>query len=839
MLPKRLLATKGRWYWLIFLYLSPLAYLAGVFLIARYDLTAQTHFAYDRGKAIELAQNYAADRGFDVRGWVPFLSARFDNPRIFYYRKKSGPELDRLRALAPAIWTRVLFYSTESKGNLQVFLTPEGKPYGFSRSVPAAEPAADPGADAAKQLATSTFAHWFTPEEIASLKLIEEKTDTVGSVVVRRYQWKLPLASAPELNLNYWVNVRGDRVTREETTVSLTRDYLQSTAYGNLKFKISNDGTMTVPALITWIFYVLLVGTVFIIGFSRFIKRARQRELSYQRIVLLALLISSLFLTVILLTDVAHYDTLQTNSRANIWTIYFFGWTSYLLMGFVVAVAYGGGEGDLREGFPGKLTSLDALLKGRLFSRNVARAVVIGTAFGGWGLLASNLVPIIWINDPMAGKQISMLDFVLGRWPWMSPLVTGLFNIVFTAIVGLLLPLPFLQRRIGRKKIVIAVLAVIAWIATTSSNSDFNPWIGAAIMGIVSAALLLVPFFTFDLMTAVIALSVPSFVTSAAHLLAQPSPELRRSGFITLGIAGAILLVEIYFIYRGRTYREEEVRPLYAGYLAERLSMQAEVSAAREAQIRLLPESLPQHPRLSIAAACRPANEVGGDFYEVFDLDDDRVAVFMAEGGGKGLASALSIAYAKGFLLPKIQGDSKTDDSPIEIVRSLQSQLRRTLDQNIDMGFIYLVFDAADERIRYARTGDYPRVFIKRQNKLAPLRAPIEEEMTFTVQPSSTSTADPFTVISGMTEIESGDKIVIFTDGVATALANGKLVSAETLNREIASLETVSKPEVEKALRQLLDSADKSAHKLGLSDDLTAMVVGFGPIQATNSQKPA
>ena len=267
--------------------------------------------------------------------------------------------------------------------------------------------------------------------------------------------------------------------------------------------------------------------------------------------------------------------------------------------------------------------------------------------------------------------------------------------------------------------------------------------------------------------------------------------------------------------------------------------MQAEVSAAREAQIRLLPESLPQHPRLSIAAACRPAHEVGGDFYEVFDLDDDRVAVFMAEGGGKGLASALSIAYAKGFLLPKIQGDVKTDDSPIEIVRSLQSQLRRTLDQNIDMGFIYLVFDSADERIRYARTGDYPRVFIKRQNKQTPLREPGEEEMTFTVRSSSGSTvAEPFTVISGMTEIEPGDKIVIFTDGVATALANGKQATVETLNREIASLETVSKPEVEKALHQLLDSADKSAHKLGLSDDLTAMIVGFGPIQATNSQKP-
>jgi sigma-B regulation protein RsbU (phosphoserine phosphatase) len=53
---------------------------------------------------------------------------------------------------------------------------------------------------------------------------------------------------------------------------------------------------------------------------------------------------------------------------------------------------------------------------------------------------------------------------------------------------------------------------------------------------------------------------------------------------------------------------------VYAKHLAERVSMQAEVSAAREAQKRLMPERLPSLRNFSIAARCHPAHEVGGDF---------------------------------------------------------------------------------------------------------------------------------------------------------------------------------------------------------------------------------
>src|SRR5207248_10259744 len=108
-------------------------------------------------------------------------------------------------------------------------------------------------------------------------------------------------------------------------------------------------------------------------------------------------------------------------------------------------------------------------------------------------------------------------------------------------------------------------------------------------------------------------------------------------------------------VLRGREYRDEEVRPLYARHIAERQLLEAEMAAAREAQLHLLPKSVPNIAGLSISAACIPARIVGGDFYDFFPLANNRLGVFIAEGSNRGVGSALNIALAKGFLMHTVR----------------------------------------------------------------------------------------------------------------------------------------------------------------------------------------
>jgi serine phosphatase RsbU (regulator of sigma subunit) len=393
-------------------------------------------------------------------------------------------------------------------------------------------------------------------------------------------------------------------------------------------------------------------------------------------------------------------------------------------------------------------------------------------------------------------------------------------------VIGLLLPLPFFyrRRRLGQAKF--PLLFLCAWIACAGPYLDYHPWSVTLIWALPRAGLFLFALFYLDVLTAIIAIASPPFISFVLAMAVQPAPSLHRAGLISVMSALLVLGIEIYFALRGRLFREDEVSPVYAKNLAERLSMQAEVSAAREAQVRLMPVSLPNTDYFSIAASFKPAFEVGGDFYDVFELEPGKIGILMAEGGGRGLGSALSIAYAKGFLMPKIQNRYQTDDSPSEILRGLQDRLSSLLDKESGLGLAYAVIDAADGRLRYARTGSHPAIYVGRKggqtNKDFHLAAAKEQEIRFA---SHYTVETELTIVEGAAKLDAGDSVVLFTDGLAKDWQQNK----GTPEREFASVlkeaSGKSSDELQQKLTDKVSACAKRARKQGLEDDLTAVIV--------------
>jgi len=131
------------------------------------------------------------------------------------------------------------------------------------------------------------------------------------------------------------------------------------------------------------------------------------------------------------------------------------------------------------------------------------------------------------------------------------------------------------------------------------------------------------------------------------------------------------------------------------------LANQRELDAARHVQERLLPAEIPQPPGFHIAGMWSPARIVGGDYFDVFALDDTTTAVCIADVCGKGMPAAMIMA--------NLQAAVRSRASSTLPPRDLCAQLNRLMCHNIaTQGFItffFAVIERQSKRLTYCNAG--------------------------------------------------------------------------------------------------------------------------------------
>jgi sigma-B regulation protein RsbU (phosphoserine phosphatase) len=334
------------------------------------------------------------------------------------------------------------------------------------------------------------------------------------------------------------------------------------------------------------------------------------------------------------------------------------------------------------------------------------------------------------------------------------------YESLVVAVAGLLLPASFLLRRSAPKTRRFFWLVLFALMSVSREASTY-PTVPSAILAMaIFASALLGPFFAFDLLAAMVSYYLVALVNELARLSAVFPVWIGFSLWLA-ALAAAAVVLSLYLALRGQRVREEDVRPQYAKNLAERMGMQAEVLAAREAQLRLLPQAAPEIPGLEFAACCIPAKEVGGDFYDFFRLDANRVGIFVAQGGERGLASALCIALAKGVLMHASQQPHSAAQIIIELEASMAELLESGSEENIS--FAYGVVDARRNILNYARVGASPRLLVHRQGASISTGAQFERAANVPGRPASAPQ-----IYEGAAHLTAGDYLIFFTDGVTS-----------------------------------------------------------------------
>jgi phosphoserine phosphatase RsbU/P len=248
----------------------------------------------------------------------------------------------------------------------------------------------------------------------------------------------------------------------------------------------------------------------------------------------------------------------------------------------------------------------------------------------------------------------------------------------------------------------------------------------------------------------------------------------------------------------------------------ERQRLEAEINIARDIQQALLPKNFGDYPHLAVAGCNFPCLSVGGDYFDVFPLEDRRTAFLIADVSGKGLGAALLTQLLQGALSALTLG---TD--PVRVF----NHLNRFLCNHAEVGrYATMFFGILDEKgsLDYINAGHPSPILIRRNG--CPEEAFTEGSFPVGLVPEAEySTA--------CVKLDPGDTLVLFSDGVTEAMdPQEDLFGVPRLKQFLIGHNDTPLDELQKLL---LESVENFARGASQADDLTLLLVRFRTAGAT------
>ena len=189
-------------------------------------------------------------------------------------------------------------------------------------------------------------------------------------------------------------------------------------------------------------------------------------------------------------------------------------------------------------------------------------------------------------------------------------------------------------------------------------------------------------------------------------------------------------------------------------------SIQSDLAVAGEIQKAILPCRFPPFPEiksLDIYASMTPAKEIGGDFYDFFRLDDDRIGLVIADVSGKGVPAALFMAVSNTLL----RSIALTKDNSRECIEELNRLICRV---NVNSMFVTVFYGILNHRtgaLDYTNGGHNPAYVLRGKNG--------ELERLGHFPNLVIGGFEDFSYKSESAQLDPGDSLFLYTDGITEA----------------------------------------------------------------------
>jgi sigma-B regulation protein RsbU (phosphoserine phosphatase) len=246
-------------------------------------------------------------------------------------------------------------------------------------------------------------------------------------------------------------------------------------------------------------------------------------------------------------------------------------------------------------------------------------------------------------------------------------------------------------------------------------------------------------------------------------------------------------------------------------YLEEQnlMLMQEEMRLAAETQINLLPKSIPNVADYQIGGKSIPAKDVGGDYYDFIQIDENNFAFCLGDVSGKGMSAAMLMSNLQATLRAQILSGANSTET---MIRS-NSVLYQNTDSTKFVTLFLGIVNIESNEIKYCNAGHNNPYHLDKSNKLKELDV---GGLILGFQTDSS-------YLEGNIPFHPEDTLVLFSDGITEAMNENNEEFGED---RLTELITKHKSEdAYKMIDKIMDAVNVFSDGITQSDDMTLMII--------------
>ena len=244
--------------------------------------------------------------------------------------------------------------------------------------------------------------------------------------------------------------------------------------------------------------------------------------------------------------------------------------------------------------------------------------------------------------------------------------------------------------------------------------------------------------------------------------------------------------------------------------IIEKERLERELQVAADIQLSILPDVLPDTEEFGFGARILPARQVGGDFYDVFELKDHRMGVLIGDVADKGVPSALFMARAHALIM----AEADIGSTPAEVMNLVNTHITRLQKSTQFVTVLYGILDLKTREFSYARAGHEPPLIMHADGSVE--RMPHSPGMAIGLW-------EPVTLDEKTIKLTSGDTLLLYTDGMTDCRdPKGESYGLERIKTTLSELSKLSAQQMCNVLLENLQTYQDGSKQ---DDDVTLVAV--------------